>query len=304
MNIVVSGANGFLGSHLVRRLAVEGWKVIALVRPQSDLRRLSDICDIIQIAPILSDSLGELVASWRPVHAVIHAATDYGLANRPWSELLKTNLLFGMQLAEAAIRAGTRCFINAGSALPPEVSPYALSKHQFSMWLQALAAGGQTCFIDVILETMYGEDDDPRKFITRAIVSCLQNAEYLPLTFGEQKRDFIYIKDVTEAFAILVDCYAHSKHTPTPAYRRYPVGSGVAVTIRQVTQLIHRLTHSQTRLDFGAVPYRPNEVMFSQADLTKMNALGWSPRYSLEDGLKRTIAWWQIHLENVRQCAG
>jgi len=48
MNIVVSGANGFLGSHLVRRLAVEGWKVIALVRPQSDLRRLSDICDIIQ----------------------------------------------------------------------------------------------------------------------------------------------------------------------------------------------------------------------------------------------------------------
>jgi nucleoside-diphosphate-sugar epimerase len=68
--------------------------------------------------------------------------------------------------------------------------------------------------------------------------------------------------------------------------------------------MIHALSGSRTRLDFGAIPHRPHEVMFSQADLTAMRRLNWSPQYDLQTGLSRTIAWWRVHKEERLQCAG
>lgn len=301
--VVLSGATGFLGSHLARRLAAAGYDVVALVRANSSLRRIADLTDRIRIVQLGPEALDVLFHELTPVAAVVHTAVNYGRASTSLSELIETNVLLGVRLVEAAQRAGVACFINVGSALPPEVSPYALSKRQLSEWLQCLAQATEMHIVDVALENMYGEDEDEKQFVPRVILACLRNVERLPLTAGEQKRDFIYIEDVTEAFALLLrHCLQTRAHKGN--YARYPLGSGKAVCIRDVASMIRQLTGASTQLDFGAVPYRPHEVMFSQADLSAWRALGWSPRYTLESGLRRAVTWWQSHLQETERCAG
>ncbi len=301
--VVVSGASGFLGSHLVRQLVGENYNVVALVRSNSNLRRLAGLMEQIHIICLDQESLDELLQRLKPIAAIIHTAVDYGRGKVALSSLVETNVLLGVRLAEAAQRAGVECFIHAGSALPPQVSSYALSKSHLSDWLRQLAQQTRMRIVDVALENMYGEDEDENQFIPRVIIGCLRHLERLPLTAGEQQRDWIYIEDVKSAFALLL---RQSLQNPKweHGYTRYPLGSGRAVRIRDVACMIQRITGASTKLDFGAVPYRPHEAMFSQADLSAMQTLGWSPHYTLEEGLRRTIAWWQTHLQGEQSCAG
>lgn len=305
LTLAISGASGFLGSHLVRHFAREGHQVIALVRGQSSLRRLNDVMNIIQVQPVDGGNWEDLLIAQTPLDVVIHTATDYGRGDVSFSRLVETNVVWALRIAEASIKARATCFINAGTALPPEVSPYARSKFHFSQWQELLAADSETHFIDVALETMYGEDDDPAKFITQVIIACLCNVERLALTTGEQKRDFVYIQDVVAAFARLVEFFTSDHRRQCPSqYTTYAVGSGVAVAVRQAVEMILRLAASRTTLDFGAKPHRVHEVMFSEANLAAMRRLGWSPQYNLEAGLQRTIAWWKAQGKERLQCAG
>jgi CDP-paratose synthetase len=75
-----------------------------------------------------------------------------------------------------------------------------------------------------------------------------------------------------------------------PAECSIELGSGQAPPLRETVQLLHRLTGSRTRLDFGAVPYRPGEAMYCCADLTRLRELGWQPAYDLPTGIAALIA--------------
>lgn len=303
--IVISGATGFLGSHLVRRFAGDGHRVLALVRNHSSRRRLADQSDRIQFGNTDEVPLETLLHGVAPIDAVVHTATDYGRRGSTPSELVATNVLWGLQLAEAASKAQAACFINTGTALAPEVSPYALSKSQFSQWGNWLADNHKLRFIDVRLEHMYGEDDAMTKFATYVIVNCLCNVERLPLTAGEQQRDFVYIDDVVAAFVRLSETFAQrTAETAGGCFLEFDVGSGKTVRICELARLIAAMTATRTILDFGVLPYRPNEVMYSQADLRAINALGWSPQYSLDEGLARTVAWSKAHWKEIETCVG
>lgn len=288
MKILLTGGSGFLGSALARHLQDQGHEVALLLRPASSLVRLEGRSfDIGRCAD--DAALQEFVARVQP-QVVIHTACAYGRQGETLLQLTDANLRLGLGLLQALqglpAADAPRLFLNTGTALPAGVSPYALSKRQFAHWgrQQALAAPQRLRFVNVELEHMYGPGDDASKFTTHVLRSCQRHEPALKLTAGEQRRDFIYIDDVLSGYTTLLERAAE-----LGTALDVPLGSGQAPTVRDFVQTAHRLCGSRTELQFGALPYRSGEAMHCQADLAQMSRLGWTPRWSLEDGLRRTL---------------
>jgi nucleoside-diphosphate-sugar epimerase len=132
---------------------------------------------------------------------------------------------------------------------------------------------------------MYGPGDDPSKFTTWIVQSCLKNIDKIELTPGEQKRDFIYIEDVVDAYKLLLE----KAGDLNDCFQEFDLGSGKAVPIREFAEAVKRLTGADTELAFGAKPYRENEIMQSEADISRLLDLGWRPKYGLIKGIMKII---------------
>jgi nucleoside-diphosphate-sugar epimerase len=284
LTLAVTGGTGFLGSHLVRRLVADGHEVVLAKRSTSSMERIASLAGKLQTFDLDKRPLEELFAG-RRIDVVLHCATDYGRRETPASRVIDANLLLPLRLLELAAQAGTRVYINTDTILDKRVSVYALSKHQFSDWLKTFSP--QLAAVNVALEHFFGPDDDATKFVSRMVAETVAEAPRIALTPGLQKRDFIYVDDVVEAFAALV---AWSVGTPN-GYHSFEVGTGRKTSIRDFMALLVRLSgNAGTHLDFGAIPYRDNEVMETNVDLRGLTALGWAPKIPLEEGLRRTIA--------------
>ncbi len=217
---------------------------------------------------------------------VVHTAASYGRNNESLAEVLDTNTAFPLRLLDVATKSSVAAFVNTDSALPRAFNAYSLSKAQFADWGKHFAERNGITFINLQLDHMYGPGDDPTKFSDYVIESCLNNKPELRLTPGEQKRDFIFIDDVVAAYDVVLVSTGNRLN----GYHDIPLGSGHAISIREFVDTVHELTKSLTMLRYGAVPYRDNEVMLSEADTRKLQALGWISCNSLETGLTKTIA--------------
>lgn len=284
MRVLITGASGFLGSALTRGLAAAGHEVVALLRTNSDDRRLRPLPAGVSLRRCADTPAAACAVADAGVDAVIHTACNYGRGGETGAAIAEANLGFGLAVLEAAIAAGLPRFINTDTVLDRQTNAYALSKKQFAEWGQWLAGQGRIRFTNVLLQHMYGPFDDPSKFSTHVLRSCQANVEALAMTPGQQRRDFIHIEDVVTAYRCLLEA------SQDDAWQEVDVGSGDAPTLETFVRLVHRLTASRTRLDFGAVPYRVGEAMCHVADTTALRSLGWTPRYSLEAGLQQTIA--------------
>lgn len=284
MRVLITGASGFLGSALARGLAAAGHEAVALLRANSDDRRLQPLPAGVSLLRCADTAAVVRAVAEAGVDAVIHTACNYGRGGETFAAVAEANLGFGLAVLEAAIAAGVPRFLNTDTVLDRHTNAYALSKKQFAEWGQWLAGQGRIRFTNVLLQHMYGPFDDASKFSTHVLRACQANVEALALTPGQQRRDFIHIDDVVAAYRCLLEAPQHD------AWQDVEVGSGDAPTLEAFVRLVHRLTGSRTRLDFGAVPYRAGEAMCFVADTTALRRLGWTPRYSLEAGLQQTIA--------------
>ena len=284
LKVLITGATGYLGSRLLRRIvALPHYTPIVLKRSDSDDSRIAELLTSIRSYEIDRHGL-EPAFREQPIDAVIHLATNYGGTGASHARLVESNLLFPLRLVELARQHRVPVFLNAHTALPRSVSGYTLSKHQFCEWLR-LASSELLC-LNVAVEQFFGPGDNAERFVMYVLRSMLRGESELKLTKGEQLRDFVYIDDVVEGFVTLLARASEFE----PGWREFEIGTGQPVAVKDVVLLLRDLTECrEINLRFGAVAYRDHEVMKSSACIDAMRRLGWTPRFSLVEGLKRTI---------------
>lgn len=284
MKLLITGATGYLGSHLVAKWIGVGHQVAIIKRRTSNLTRIHEYVQDVACFNV-EDGLDRPFRTFGQFDALVHVATCYGRHGETDLEVLEANLNFPLQLLQAFIRNGSGLFINTGTVLDKFVSPYALSKYQFLEWLRWYAGKGELSGINVRLENMYGPGDDVTKFTSHVVRSCLDGKASLDLTDGLQKRDFIYISDVVSAYDHLLGGVLSRGNGVVDV----DVGTGVATSIRVFAEMVKQASGSGTDLRFGAVPTRAGELAESKADIRCLQSLGWVPEYNLAAGLSETI---------------
>ena len=293
MKVLVTGATGYLGSNLVRRLVASGHQVLMLTRPSSNLDRIADILPYPSHYVIQGTDLSAPFQDNDKIDAVVHTATCYGRGGKSATEIVEANMVFPLRLLETAAYFHTDIFINTDTFFNTDtitydyLGKYALSKNNFLKWGKLFADEKIIRFINVRIEQIFGPGDSAAKFATQIVRNCLANVPEIKLTPGEQKRDFIYVRDVLDAYEIMLkktgDC--------GDFFQQYGLGSGKCVSIREFVESVHRRSGSSSHLFFGGLPYRKNEIMCSVANTDKLRLLGWDCMTSLNDGIDELIRY-------------
>jgi len=284
--ILITGGTGFLGSHLADVLVSNGYSVVILKRSSSDLWRIDHFMSSlksydIDLVPIESAFIEN------KIDCVIHTACHYGRNNDPIEEIINTNLVFGLQILDLALKNKVQIFMNSDTLLPKNLNSYALSKNQFVDWLEHFSKNIKV--INLKIEHMFGPKDDPKKLVPWIISEFEAQVSTIALTAGQQKRDFIYIDDVVSAFVLLLE-----KVSILSGFSQYEVGTGMSVTVKIFLSTLKEVYEENkkevaTQLEFGAVPHREGEIMNVQVDNSDLVNLGCKPCVTLEQGLNNLM---------------
>lgn len=279
-HILITGATGYLGSHLVEELLKKDYTVTVLIRANSSLSRLESFKE--KLSFINMDNL-DFFFKKEKVEGIIHVATNYGRKDEKKSEIIRSNLSFPVELFELAIENKVKFFINTDTSLPRGLNAYSLSKAQFRDWLKMKPT--EFIIINIIPEYFYGPNDDDSKFVSGILHKLMRNIEFIDLTEGIQKRDFIYIDDVVAAYMCVIENLNKFEE-----YVDIPLGSATTISLRSLVELMKNKTNNTfTKLNFGKIPIRDGDVMESKADVSCLLSLGWKPSVNIEEGINKII---------------
>ena len=291
---LVTGASGFIGSALTRRLREMGITVTGVAtRPREELDpavtwSFGDLADADYVRQLLEESSPEVV---------FHLAS-YVTGARDLENVLPafhSNLTSTVNLLTQCQQQGCRRIILTGSLEEPEgenpvpSSPYAAAKWAGSGYAHMFHALYGTPVVTARLFMVYGPDQkDVNKLIPYVIRSFLAR-ETPRLSSGVREVDWIYVDDVVEGYLALATA------PEGVAGGSFDIGSGRLVSIRGVVEEIHELMQPGVELNWGSIQDRPLERICIADTATTTQHLGWEPQTPLRSGLQQTIEWYSRH---------
>lgn len=289
--IVLTGATGFLGSALLAQLLARGDEIVAIKRSTSSVEKIKALLNHpgLHLIDIDVDDPSHLFERYK-IDTIVHTATEYGRGSTPLYSILNANLLLPLRLAELGMQRGVRSFINTDSFFNKSGNSYSnllnysLSKKSLLIWLEKLSANLK--IINVVLEHMYGPGDSESKFVESVIQRVgIRKDPHIALTHGHQRRDFVFIDDVVQAYLALVDYGRQNEFR----FETFELGTSVDTQIRDFVEVVKELSGSATTLGFGDISYRADEIMHSAADISRLERLGWSPTVTVRAGIRRIL---------------
>lgn len=298
--ILVTGASGFVGAAVVRKLVTQGRQVAVLLRASSNAWRLAKMLSQVHV---IRGELGRLDA----VEDAVQAFAPQAVAHMAWEGVKGADRNNSIQLAnvqatfslyQLAQRVGATYMVGLGSQAEygpcsgriHESTPtrpttvYGATKLCTSLTLDRLAAAEDFAFGWLRLFSTYGPADDPSWLIPYVTLRLLQGNRPA-LTAAEQVWDYLHVDDVAASVIAAIDNQARGL---------YNLGSGSAVPLREIITLVRDQIDPALPLGFGEVPYRPDQVMHLEADITALTAAtGWRPAIDLATGIRETVDWFR-----------
>lgn len=287
---LVTGATGFVGSHIVRRLVRDGWEIHILSRADSHLPDAPEFAHVINHGHDgCTESMVACVAQAKP-DVVFHLASLFlsQHATKDIESLIQSNVLFGNQLLEAMKVNGVSQIVNTGTSWQhynnEDYNPvclYAATKQAFEAILEYYVQAEGFKAITLKLFDTYGPSD-PRPKLFYLLNKAATSGVPLDMSAGEQLIDLVHIDDVIEAYVIAAKRLLEGK---VLYHKYYAVSSGQSLPLRKLVDLYAQVTEQSVPVNWGVRPYRPREVMRPWNEGCAIE--GWHPRVALEDGLKQ-----------------
>ncbi len=288
MKILLTGATGFLGSHLLPEITKKGYEIIILKRSFSNTWRIEYLLDKVKSYNIDKTDIRTIFEN-ETVDLIIHLATNYGKKGEKVKNIVESNITFPSVLIETALDNGLKAFINTDTSTIDTYSVYSSTKKAFLHILNYFHKEKELKIINLQLEYVYGPKDDDYKFIPYLVKSIL-NGELMDVSPGNQKRDYIFVEDIVSAYVKAIDLIDNMDND----FLTFEIGSGKSITLKEVASILEKLCSKKANINWGALGYRKNEIFDLTADITKAKELlNWQPKYTLERGLKKTIEWFK-----------
>ncbi|MBI1822875.1 MAG: NAD-dependent epimerase/dehydratase family protein [Nitrospirae bacterium] len=301
MKVLVTGGAGFIGSHIVDRLILEGHEVVVV-----DNLSTGKVRNIHQSAKfykcdILHSKLERIIKNERP-EVINHHAAQMDVRRSVEDPLFdaQVNILGLIHLMQFAVKYGTRhvVFASSGGAVYGEqnqipavenqstapVSPYGISKLSGEKYLFYYKQNCGLDYTSLRYANVYGPRQDPygeAGVVAIFTQKMLRNEQAILNGNGMQTRDYVYVDDVVEANMMAM----HAKPVQTDTFN---VGTGIETSVNQLYKLLQGLTECSLKEIHG--PEKRGEQMRSCLDYSKIHkSLDWEPRIAIKTGLERTV---------------
>lgn len=274
VKILLTGGTGYLGSQLRGYWGKKGHKVFVVTRNSQ----------LLQQDP--NTYLSPQAENWsqRNFDILCLGHTDYGRKISE-KEIFETNLIWSQKLVETLQKESSLPVLHLDTSLHPQISPYSQSKMQLREWLK-----DRPKTLSLRLEHFFDEQAPSTNFVIWMIQQLLLKVERIPLTGGEQEREFIYTPDIVKAVDLSVEKLLYGIELE----EIYRVNTGESSTLKNFCEKLKYMTgNTNTTLGFGDRPYRPFELENMAPVEPTLHQLGWKVEFPLDLAIKKVIDFLQ-----------